>query len=178
MNTTPVNILTLHEDIKNTLRSKFTTNAIPTIEYYSRVQTKVIVPAIFFELVSVTGNTDSATGQFDGTFKFSAYCVLPFTTDMAIVKTRALACELAGKITGERFGHSIMPAKVTLIEPDNFEAENPQYETVRVDWEQDGLLGTDMFSTGEDFIPTEVWFGFTPYTGVENIDKYIKVYPK
>jgi len=177
MNNIPVNIIQLHEDIKNKLRSKFTTAQIPTIDYYSRVQNKITVPAIYFELVNVTGIQTTATGQLDATFKFSAYCILPFNTEFALVKTRALACQVAGIVHGERFGHPIQPADVKLIEPDNFESDNPQYETVRIDWEQDGLLGDDTFNVGEDFLPTEVYFGYAPYTGIANIDKYLKVYP-
>lgn len=173
---TPVPILALHEGIKTTIRSWFTEASVPTVDYYTRVQRKVIVPAVFFELTSISSDRELPTEQIDATFRFSAYCVLPYNADNAIIQTRILAAALASKVNGERWGQPIGRAKVTVIEPDNFEAENYEYETVRIDWEQDGVLGNDVWAGGVR--PTTVYLGIAPDTGVDNIDKYVQIFPE
>lgn len=177
MNNQQVNIEQLHTDIKNAIRAMYNTTSVPTVDFYSRVQSKVIAPAIFFELVNVTGVGTSPTDQLDCVFKFSAYCIFPYNAQNAILSSRVLACSLASKINGNRFGHTMGSSQITLIEPADFDVENQQYETMRVDWEQTGLLGASVFDPDGSITPTEIYLGIAPDTGIQNIDKYFKVYP-
>lgn len=173
---TPVQLLALHEGIKSGIREMFTTGEVPTVDYYSRVQRKVVVPAIFFEMTSISSDRELPTEQIDATFRFSAYCILPYNAENACVQVRILAAALASKLNGKRWGQPIGRAKVTVIEPDNFDAENYEYETVRIDWEQDCVLGNDVWAGGVR--PTTVYLGIAPDTGVENIDKYQQIFPE
>ena len=177
MNNQKVNIEQLHTDIKNTIRAMYSTSSVPTVDFYSRIESKVIAPAIFFELANIVGSGTSPTDQLDCIFKFSAYCVFPYNASNAILGSRILACDLASKINGNRFGHTMGASQVTLIESANFDAENQQYETMRVDWEQTGLLGASVFDPDGSITPTEIYLGIAPDTGIENISKYFKVYP-
>jgi len=176
-NNQSVNIEQLHTDIKNTIRAMYPSTSVPTVDFYSRVNSKVIAPAIFFELMNVTGVGTSTTDQLDCVFKFSAYCIYPYNAPNAILSARVLACSLASKINGNRFGHTMGASQVTLIEPAEFDAENQQYETMRVEWEQTGLLGASVFDPDGSVAPTEIYMGIAPDTGIENISKYFKVYP-
>jgi hypothetical protein len=173
----PVNITELHTSIKNTIRGFFAPSAVPSVDYYSRVERKIIAPAIFFQLNSINGNPDSASGQFDGTFNFSAFCIVPYNAPNAILSARVLGSSLISKLNGQRFGQTLGRATVTLMEGDSFDQENVEYETVRVDWSHEGMLGESPFNDDGSITPTELWVGFYPDTGVENIDKYIKIAP-
>lgn len=172
-----VNLTTLHENIKTAIRGMFTTQAVPTVDYYRRIDRKAIVPAIFFELTAIDNNPESATEQFDGVFRFSAYCLVPFNAASPKLAVRVLAASLVEKIQGKRWACPIGRAKVTLVEPDDFDPENAEYETVRVDWEQEGLLGQSVFNDDGSITPTEVWMGWEPNVGPAHVSDYVQAIP-
>jgi hypothetical protein len=173
-----VNLTTLHENIKSGIRAMFTTQAVPTVDYYRRVETRAIVPAVFFEMTAIDNNPESATEQFDGIFRFSAFCIVPFNAQNAKLAVRVLAASLAEKIQGKRWSCPIGRARVTLIEPDDFDPENSEYESVRLDWEQEGLLGDSVFNADGSLAPTSVWLGYSPNVGPGHEADYIPIFPE
>ena len=173
-----VDVQALHEAIKAKLRLAFTTQAVPTIDYHARLKQKFVAPAIFFELTGIDGNPETQTEQFDGVFKFSAFCVIPYNATNAILAARALACQLVTKVQGNRWNVPIGRARVVRMEPELFEGDVPPYEMVRVDWEQEGLLGASVFNEDGAIPPTEVWLGLEPDVGPEHVDDYVQVIPE
>lgn len=170
-----VDVQTLHEAIRTRLRAAFTTQAVPTIDFHARLKEKFISPAIFFELTGIDGNPETQTEQFDGVFKFSAFCVVPYNAPNAILAARSLACQLVTKVQGNRWGVPIGLARVVRLEPELFEGDVPPYEMVRVDWEQEGVLGVSVFNEDGAIVPTEIWAGFEPNVGPDHIDDYVQV---
>jgi len=174
---TPVPIEALHSAIKTAMRSFWTTQQVPTVGFYTRQTTKIIAPAVFFELASIAGEAETQTEQFAGTFRFSAYCIVPYAATNAILAAKVLAAELVAFVQGNRWSQPIGRARVTLVETELMEGEAPSYETVRVDWEQDGLLGASVFNDDGCVTPTEVWLGFEPNVGPEHVGDYLQVFP-
>lgn len=185
-----VNIATLHESIKAALRAHFPTNganAVPTVDYYARQGERVATPAIFFELDGImpANPDDVGTEQLNCELEFSAYVLVAYNAPAAKVAVRQLAATVAAFVRGKKFGQPIRAAQIASITPDFFQADtqgqagtgrNLAYETWRVSWTHEALIALDPVLP-PDFIPSEVYLGFSPRVGPPHVDDYIQIHP-
>lgn len=166
---TPVNIATLHASIKSALTAGFSGTAV---DYYARQGERVAVPAIFFELEEVTADDpdDIGTEQLAVRLKFNGYVVNSYKAGNKLgIRTAAVA--LMQFIRGKRWGQPVGAANVIGAFPDTMQGQPDDYEVMRVEWEHEALLGTDIWPGG--IVPSEVWLGISPLIGPENLEHYV-----
>lgn len=186
-----VDIAALHEAIKTTLRAALPTTgagAVPTIDYYGRQGERIAVPAVFFELTAIVpgGESDDiGTEQFNAGLEFSAYVLVSYKDGdiKAKLAVRALVARVLAVVNRNRWGLTrITAATVNGAFPDQFSSGpggqgsgvQHSYETWRIDWTQEGLIDVSTWDPS-GAVPTEVWLGIDPDTGVPNVDKYTQV---
>lgn len=183
-----VDIAELHEAIKTGLRDAFPTTgtgAVPTIDYYGRQGERIVTPAILFELTAIVpGNVgdDIGTEQFNATLEFSVYVMVSYRETAAKLAVRALVARTIAKLRGQRWGQRVTKADVQGGFPDQFintaggKSPNESYEMWRVDFTHDGLIDVSTWDPS-GAVPTEVWTGLDPDTGIPNELRYRRVVP-
>lgn len=192
--TTPISITGLHEAIKTTLRAAFPTNgtnAVQLVDCYTRFDKKLTaVPAILFELTSIDPQSegdDIGTEQLYVTLSFSAHICVSYRETAAKIAVRELVSAVMWEIWDNRWGlKGIQGAENVSAQEEQFSVEPggtgngamQQYETWRIDWTQDGLIGMNAWNTSPETIPSAVFLGIAPLVGPEHIDDYMQVIPK
>lgn len=192
--TTPLSITALHEAIKTTLRAAFPTsgtNAVQLVDCYTRFDKKLTAtPAILFEMTAIDPSSegdDIGTEQLYVTLSFSAHICVSYRETAAKIAVRELVTAVMGEIWDNRWGvRGLTGAEITGAQEEQFSVEPggsgngamQQYESWRIDWTQDGLIGTNVWNTDPEAIPTMVYLGIAPLVGEEHIDDYHQVIPK
>lgn len=168
---TPVNLDTLHAAIRTQLAAAFPSAAV---EFYTRPGDRIPTPAIHFELEEITADDpdDIGTEQLAVTLRFNAYAILSYKTPNKLA-LRSLAASLMAVIRGKRWGQPVGAANVLGAFPDQIDGQPEDYEVMRIEFEHEALLGTDVWPGGE--LPTEVYLGFAPEIGPEHEDDYVRV---
>jgi hypothetical protein len=186
-----VDLAALHEAIKTGLRAAFPLSgpgAVVTIDYYGRQGERIVTPAILFELTAILpgeGDDDVGTEQYNSTLEFSAYVMVSYREVAAKLAVRSLIARTLAAIRGQRWAQTgvFTQAKVSGAFPDQFQntqggkSPNESYEMWRIDWTHDAVIKTSVWDPS-GVVPTEVWLGIDPETGVPNVDKYTQVVPE
>lgn len=195
---TEIDLDTLHAAIVADIKAKFP--ALKTVEFYrgegsDHDDRKLLpVPACLLNLseLEASDEDDPGTEQLAVVAHFEAELIIRFNTPNAKRSIRALAGSFAAWLHKRRW---INPAGTTPKLPtgaavvigayqDDFSSMMPgkrdqpldQYEIWKVEWRQKIHLGQTVWLE-EGSTPTSIYFGITPDTGPENIDKYTKVHP-
>lgn len=149
----PVNIATLHANLKAALAAQF---PACTVDYYPRPGDKITTPAIFIELddIQAESPTDNGSEQTPVMLRFNAYVVESYKTGKKLT-VRTLAAAVMQFVRGKRWGSSAGAAIPVAATPDRFQGDTQEYEVMRVEWEHEALLGTDFWIDNGD-TPTEV----------------------
>lgn len=150
---TPVNISDLHAAIKTALAAQYPT---AVVDYYPRPGDKITTPAIFIELDSIDADQppDMGTEQTPVTLRFNAYVVQDYKAGKKLA-VRTLAAAVMQFIRGKRWGTAVGAAMPVSATPDRFQGDTLEYEVMRVEWEHEAILGTDVWIDDGD-TPTEV----------------------
>lgn len=150
---TPVNIASLHAAIKAALAAQFPT---ATVDYYGRPVDKIATPGILIELDSIDAvdPNDVGTEQLEVVLRFNAYAIRLFgEKDQNKLAVRTLTAALMQFIRGRRWGQPVGAARVIGASPDRI--ETGEYEVMRIEWEHEAMLGTDVWIDDGD-VPSEV----------------------
>lgn len=150
---TPVNIATLHANIKTALAAQF---PACVVDYYPRPGEKITTPAIFIELDDIQANQppDTGTEQTPVVLRMNAYVVESYKTGKKLT-VRTLAAAVMQFVRGKRWSTAVGAAQPVSATPDRFQGDTQEYEVMRVEWEHEALLGTDVWLDDGD-VPTEV----------------------
>jgi hypothetical protein len=150
---TPVNINTLHANMKTALAAQFPTC---TVDYYPRPGDKITTPAILLELDDIEADKpdDMGTEQVPVTMMWRAYVVRDYKQGSKLA-ARTLAASVMAFIRGKRWSAAVGRAVVIGAFPDKFGGDSLEYECMRVEFEHEGILGTDVWIDDGD-VPTEV----------------------
>ena len=155
---TPVNITTLHANMKAALAAQFSTCFV---DYYPRPGDKITTPAILLELDDMQADSpdDIGTEQLPVTMMWRAYVVRDYKQGSKL-GVRTLAASVMAFIRGKRWSTEEAPvavgaAVVVGAFPDKFAGDTLEYECMRVEFEHEALLGTDVWIDDGD-VPTEV----------------------
>jgi hypothetical protein len=154
-----VNIVTLHEKIKEALAAQFPDC---TVDYYPRPGDKITTPAIFIELdeVPCEDPPDIGTDQTPVNLMFNAYCVEDYKAGKKLV-VRTLAIAVLAFVNSNKWTCPVKGGKAIGAFPDNFHGkkhaagDTEEYECMRVEWQHEALLGTDAWEFSGEF-PTLV----------------------
>lgn len=148
-----LNVDAWHEAIIAAIQGAFP--QLRTVSAYPRESGKIMTPACFVSLVDCQPSRDPGTSQVEFVARWEALVVLGFKDEQAKRSVRALALDLGRYIYGQRWGVACGPARLEGVQPDAFSPELDQYETWRVDWTQDFMLGENQWKdTGTP--PTEI----------------------
>lgn len=150
---TPVDIAALHAAIKASLAAQFPT---ATVDYYGRPGDKVPTPGILIELDSIDAAdpNDTGTEQLEVVLRFNAYAIRSFgERDANKLSVRTLTAAMMAFIRGKRWGLSVGAARVIGASPDRI--ETGEYEVMRIEFEHEAMLGTDVWIDDGD-VPEEV----------------------
>lgn len=150
---TPVNIATLHANIKNALAAQF---PACVVDYYPRPGDKITTPAIFIELDDIQANQppDTGTEQTPVVLRMNAYVVESYKTGKKLT-VRTLAAAVMQFVRGKRWSCPVGAGMPVSATPDRFQGDTQEYEVMRVEWEHEALLGNDVWLDDGD-VPTEV----------------------
>jgi hypothetical protein len=167
-----INLADLHEAIGQAIADAFPS---ATVAAYGRPGEKLTVPAITFELDSIEPDEPADVGseQLQVRLRFTAYCIHSYKQGNKLA-VRVLAANLARFLRGKRWGKPVSAAEFVASVPDTFDAENPEYEVWRVEWEHSALLGVSVWDTsGEP--PERVFVSTVPFIGIPNEPLYVEV---
>lgn len=155
---TPVNLDHLHENMKAALAAQFPTCFV---DYYPRPGDKITTPAILLELDDIEADKidDIGTEQVPVTMMWRAYVVRSYKTGNKL-GCRKLAAAVMAFIRGKRWSTEQKPVSVGRAVvigafPDQFQGDPQEYECMRVEFEHEGILGTDVWIDDGD-VPEEV----------------------
>jgi hypothetical protein len=150
---TPVNISTLHANIKAALAAQYPT---AVVDYYPRPGDKITTPAIFIELDDIQADqpADMGTEQTPVILRFNAYVVDSYKSGKKLA-VRTLAAAVMQFVRGKRWSTTVGAATPVSATPDRFQGDTQEYEVMRVEWEHEAILGTDVWIDDGD-TPTEV----------------------
>lgn len=167
-----INITELHEAIGQALADEF---PAATVAAYGRPGEKLNVPAITFELDSIepADPDDSGTEQLEVRLRFTAYVIHSYKQGNKLA-VRVMAANLARFIRGKRWGKPVGPAQFLASVPDTFDAENPEYEVWRVEWEHTACLGESVWDDS-GLTPERVFVSTVPFIGIPNEPYYVEV---
>jgi hypothetical protein len=176
---TPVDLLTLHAEIKNALDSFTGLNS----KFYERETRRIDCPAIYFELDSIQPEdpSETPTEQTAVSLIFSAYLVESYRTQNARLLVRRRAAELAAFIQSSDFCNALSnvhPPSFDDAQPDEVafspgQSENP-YEVFRVDFSMIAILGESVFDDSGT-LPNQVFAGYEPRTGPDHLEDYTEI---
>ena len=149
----PVNISTLHANLKTSLAAQFPSC---TVDYYPRPGEKITTPAIFIELDDIQADDppDRGTEQTPVVLRFNAYVVEGYKIGKKLT-VRTLAAAVMQFVRGKRWSCPVGAGKPVSATPDRFQGDTQEYEVMRVEWEHEALLGTDVW-IDDGPVPEEV----------------------
>lgn len=193
---TDIDLDKLHQAIEADIRAQFP--ALVSVEFYRgedlNDRKTLQVPACLLDLTEfeASNEDDPGTEQLAVMATFEAELVISFRTPNAKRAIRKLAGGMAAWLHNRRWTNLDNPTKKLPTGPamvigayrDDFrsmmsgERDKPldQFEIWKVEWKQIIHLGAGVWNE-VGITPSEVYLGFTPDIGVENIDKYIQVFP-
>lgn len=161
---TPVNITTLHANMKAALAAQFPSC---TVDYYPRPGDKITTPAILLELDDMQADSpdDMGTEQLPITMMWRAYVVNDYKLGKKLT-VRTLAAAVMAFIRGKRWSTTEAPVAVGRAVvigafpdrfggADNMGGNTQEYECMRVEFEHEAIMGTDVWIDDGDE-PTEV----------------------
>ena len=166
---TPVDIEALHQGMKEALAAQFPD---AFVDFYPRPGEKVTSPAILIDLDDMPANDpdDIGTEQLAVTLNFNLYCVLSYKSGNKL-GIRTLAAAVMTFARGQRWGVPVGDARIAGAFPDQFSADNKEYEVMRVEMSHEALLGIDVWiDSGTS--PNEIYIGVTPDIGPDHLDDY------
>jgi hypothetical protein len=168
---TPVDIEALHTAIKDALTEQFED---ATVDFYSSPGERIASPSILFELEEILADDpdDIGTEQLAVRLRWNAYAVLSYKGANKLA-LRSLAASLMAFIRGKRWGQPVGAANVIGAFPDQIEGQPNDYEVMRIEFEHEALLGTDVWPGGE--LPLEVYLGIAPLIGPEHEEHYTRI---
>ncbi len=165
--------INLHEAICNTLKAEIP--VIQTCEVYPAVRREIIAPAVFIELASLEPGKDPGTEELALRARFEARIVIDSTIESSPIIVRSLAGEVAKAVNKNTWNmENISPGEFLSAEPDAFKPELDAYLVWLVEWVHEVHLGDSVWAESS-IIPSTIYVGFTPETGVANKHKYVKV---
>ena len=166
-----IDLAVLHTKIAERINTKFG-GTVKTIAAYSRYTEKLEVPAITFELDSIEASnpSDVGTQQLQVDLRFSASLIYSYKTGNKFA-VRLMSANFAAFLQGQRFGMPVTPARFIAATPQEFDAENPEYETWRIEWEHTCLLGATAWPEG-GALPTDIRASWSPEIGIPHETKY------
>jgi hypothetical protein len=196
---TEIDLDTLHAAIVADIQAKFPD--LKTVEFYrgegnDHDDRKTLpVPACLLNLseLEADNENDPGTEQLAVIAHFEAELIIRFTTANAKRSIRKLAAAFAAWLHNRRWTNPDNTAKklptgecmVVGAYQDDFSSLMPgqrdkpldQFEIWKVEWRQRVNLGESVWKD-EGETPTTVYLGITPDIGLENIDKYVQVFPE
>jgi hypothetical protein len=149
----PVNLDTLHANIITALAAQYPTC---TVDDYPRPGDKIVTPAIFIELDDIQADSppDMGSEQTPVTLRFNAYVINDYKTGKKRA-VRTLAAAVMQFVRGKRWSSPVGQGMPITATPDRFQASTQEYEVMRVEWEHEAILGTDVWIDDGD-VPEEV----------------------
>lgn len=149
----PVNIATLHANIKTALAAQYPT---AVVDYYPRPGDKITTPAIFIELDDIQADEppDMGSEQTPVTLRWNAYVVDSYKSGKKLA-VRTLAASLLHFVRGKRWSCPVGQGTPVSATPDRFQGDTQEYEVMRVEFTHEAILGTDVWIDDGD-TPEEV----------------------
>ena len=174
MATQQIDLAVLHTKIAEKINAKFG-STVKTIAAYSRYMDKIEVPAITFELDTIEPNAtaDIGTQQLQVDIRFSASLIYSYKQGNKFA-VRLMSANFASFLQGQRFGMPVTPARFIAATPQEFDAENPEYEVWRVEWEHTCLLGETAWPEG-GALPTDIRASWAPKIGIPHEPDYVPI---
>lgn len=168
---TAVDLAALHAAMKSQLAAQF---SAAVVDYYNRPGERIASPSILFELEEIAADDpdDTGTEQIAVRLKWNAFVVLSYKAPNKLA-LRTLAASVMAFIRGRRWGQPVGAANVVGAFPDLIDGQPEDYEVMRIEFEHEALLGTDVWPGGS--LPLEVYLGFAPEIGPDHEDDYIRV---
>lgn len=174
MATDQIDLAALHTKIAEKLNAKFGAN-VKTIAAYSRYIDKLDVPAITFELDSIEAAdpSDIGTQQLQVDLRFSASLIYSYKSGNKFA-VRLMAANFAAFLQGQRWGMPVTPARFIAATPQEFDPENPEYETWRIEWQHTCLLGETVWPVGGP-LPSDIRGSWVPKIGIPHEPDYLPI---
>ena len=149
----PINLDTLHTNIIAALAAQYPTC---TVDDYPRPGDKITTPAIFIELDDIQADdpADMGSEQTPVTLRFNAYVIHDYKAGKKRA-VRTLAAAVMQFVRGKRWSLPVGQGMPIAATPDRFQSNTQEYETMRVEWEHEAILGTDVWIDDGD-VPEEV----------------------
>lgn len=182
---TEISLDALHDAIVAAVAAAFP--SLQTVEFYRPDRKAMRLPGCLLEIEEFDGapDLDPGTGQLAMMARFQARFVLGFKTPGVQLEARKLATAFAAWLhklsrwpDPARPGKKLPtgPAEIIGAYPDSFSPELDEYEVWRVEWQQAIHLGESEWKY-DGVVPTTVFVGIAPETGLPNIDKYRQLIP-
>lgn len=174
MATDQIDLAALHTKIAEKIDAKFGAS-VKTIAAYSRYMDKIEVPAITFELDTIEASdpSDIGTEQLQVDLRFSAALIYSYKAGNKFA-VRLMAANFAAFLQGQRWGMPVTPARFIAASALDFDPDNAEYETWRVEWQHTCLLGPTAWPTG-GALPTDVRASWVPNIGIPHEPDYVPI---
>jgi hypothetical protein len=171
--------VSIHLDSYHAAVSDYLLDELPflaSVEEYPEVYDELLTPCGFFGVMDWDKPEDQTmTGQLS--LSLNCQLLLVFTAEKAVshksIRNAAMAASL--KIDNARFGLEVAPALFVSAQPWAFEPGLEQYEVWAVSFKHEVEIGVDEYAAMPDFLPTKVYTGVPPSTGLDAIDEYDQV---
>lgn len=149
----PINLDALHANIITALQAQY---PACTVDDYPRPGDKIATPAIFIELddIQADGPPDMGSEQTPVILRFNAYVINDYKTGKKRA-VRTLAAAVMQFVRGKRWSLPVGQGMPIAATPDQFQGSTQEYEVMRVEWEHEAILGTDVWIDDGD-TPEEV----------------------
>jgi hypothetical protein len=149
----PVNLTTLHANLKTQLAAQFPTC---TVDYYPRPGDKIKTPALLIDLDDIDASDPDNNGaeQVEVTLRLNVYAVESYK-DGKKLAVRNLAAAVMAFVRGKKWSCPVGAARVIGAYRDTFQGDPLEYECRRIEIEHDALLGIDVWIDDGD-VPEEV----------------------
>ena len=166
-------ILQLHEAIKASVSLAFPNTFV---DFYPRPGEQVQTPAILLEMEEIDSEDDGGFGteQIEVSLKFNAYCLMSYKSGNKLALRSMAAC-LVTHIHRQRWGVPVGPARSISARQDSFGGPSDEYETMRVEFEHDAILGLSVWDDS-GVVPISVFVGEAPKIGPPNIADYTPIH--
>lgn len=156
-----MDLTALQRAIQQTIQRQLT--GVCTCEWYPVMRQALVAPAVLLELAEMYPAANPGTDELALDLRFEARVVMAYTRPDAVLATPALALELAGLIDTNTWACPVTPARVVQATPDGFKPELDAYCVWQVDWQQQGRLGSSVWTKGPiDPTPHTVMVGLEP----------------
>lgn len=171
---TPLDLDAFHAAIKAAFQTSFPDCFV---DFYPRPGEKITTPAIILEVEDMTANDPDQIGteQLNATLNVNAYAVLSYKLGKKQA-LRKFAAAVMAYTRGKRWGVPVGPANVLGAHPDKIDGQAEDYETMRIEFTHEALLGTDIFA-GTGPIPLHVYLGESPNIGSGHVADYRQATP-